>query len=95
MVNNISTGLVTDGEFSSLRTQGETRPLHIWQLVHDARESVSRLSRGTLLKMLVQTGGNYKYNLISKYFFKYHITVNNDYYAVKFKLHNVQKININ
>ena len=51
-------GLVTDGEFSSLRTQGETRPLHIWQLIHDARESVSRLSRSTLLKMLVQTGGN-------------------------------------
>ena len=50
-------GLVTDGEFSSLRTQGEIRPLHIWQLIH-ARESVSRLSRSTLLKMLVQTGGN-------------------------------------
>lgn len=52
------TGLVTDGEFSSLRTRGETRPLHIWQLIHDAWDSVSRLSRNTLLKMLVQTGGN-------------------------------------
>ena len=52
------TGLVTDAEFSSLCARGETRPLHIWQLIHDARDSVSRLSRNTLLKMLVQTGGN-------------------------------------
>jgi len=52
-------GLVTDGEFNSLRTQGETRPLHIWQLIHDARESVSKVSRGTLLKMLIQIGGRH------------------------------------
>ncbi|XP_066278595.1 uncharacterized protein [Branchiostoma lanceolatum] len=49
-------GTVTDGEFSSLRTQGESRPLHIWQLIHDARDSVSRMKKGTLKKMLVQIG---------------------------------------
>ena len=45
------------GEFSSLRTQGETRPLHLWQLIHDAKESVSRQSKHTLLKMLIKLGG--------------------------------------
>ena len=55
----LSLGLVTDGEFNSLRTQEETRPLHIWQLLHDARESVSKISRGNLLKMLLQIGGRY------------------------------------
>lgn len=57
--NTVFLGLVTDGEFNSLRTQGETRPLHIWQLIHDARESVSKVSRGTLLKMLIQIGGRH------------------------------------
>lgn len=44
--------MVTDGEFNSLRTQGETRPVHIWQVIHDARESVSRQRAVTLEKML-------------------------------------------
>ena len=44
--------MVTDGEFDSLRTQGETRPVHIWQIIHDARESVSRQRAATLEKML-------------------------------------------
>ena len=50
-------GAVTDGEFNSLRTQGATRPLHIWQLTHDAKESVSRQSEQTLMAMLKKTGG--------------------------------------
>ena len=49
--------MVTDGEFNSLRTQGETRPVHIWQIIHDARESVSRQRAVTLEKMLKKTGG--------------------------------------
>ncbi|XP_048586226.1 uncharacterized protein LOC116617329, partial [Nematostella vectensis] len=52
----IPVGAVTDGEFSSLRTQGETRPLHMIQLIHYARESVSRLTQHTLLSMLLSTG---------------------------------------
>ena len=36
--------MVTDGEFNSLRTQGETGPLHIWQLVHDSKEAVRKMS---------------------------------------------------
>ncbi|KAK3717701.1 hypothetical protein QZH41_009789 [Actinostola sp. cb2023] len=47
-------GMVTDGEFNSLRTQGETRPVHIWQVIHNVRESVSRQKERTLLKMLTK-----------------------------------------
>ncbi|KAK3698611.1 hypothetical protein QZH41_014593, partial [Actinostola sp. cb2023] len=48
--------MVTDGEFNSLRTQGETRATHIWQLLHDARQSVCRQTERTLLQMLTKTG---------------------------------------
>ena len=44
-ISLLKTGSVTDGEFSSFRTQGETRLLHLWQLIHDAKESVSRQSQ--------------------------------------------------
>lgn len=53
-------GGVSDGEFNSLRTQGATRPLHIWQLIHDAKESVSCQSERTLMAMLRKTGGEQK-----------------------------------
>lgn len=45
-------GTVTDGEFSTLRTQGETRPLHIWQLIHDAKQMVTRKSKQRLEEIL-------------------------------------------
>ena len=48
-------GTVSDGEFCSLRTQGETRALHVWQLIHDAKESVKKKSKATLLEMLILT----------------------------------------
>lgn len=57
--------MVTDGEFNSLRTQGETRPVHIWQIIHDARESVSRQKERTLVKILKKTGGVYVYQPVS------------------------------
>ena len=41
-------GTVTDGEFCSLRTKGERRPLHIWQLIQDSREKARRMSKNTL-----------------------------------------------
>ena len=50
-------GTVTDGEFCSLRSQGETRPLHVWQIIHDAKESVSKCSKKTLLDKLEQIAG--------------------------------------
>ena len=53
----IVTGTVTDGEFCSLRTKRETRPLHIWQLIHDAKEAVQKMSKKTLLNMLVKIKG--------------------------------------
>lgn len=55
-------GAVSDGEFNSLRTQGSTRPLHVWQLIHDAKESVSRQSERTLMAMLKRTGGQFVYD---------------------------------
>lgn len=45
-------GTVTDGEFCSLRSQGETRLLHLWQIIHDSREKVGKMSKKTLLNML-------------------------------------------
>ena len=56
-ISLLKTGSVTDGEFSSLRTQGETRPLHLWQLIQDAKESLSQQSQQTLLRMLIKLGG--------------------------------------
>jgi hypothetical protein len=53
-----SLGFVTDGEFNSLRTKGEKRPLHVVELIRDARNSVSSKSGKTLLKLLVRTEGN-------------------------------------
>ena len=46
-------GIVSDGEFCSLQTKGETRPFHVWQPVHDRKESVRKVRRQTLLQMLV------------------------------------------
>ena len=48
-------GVVSDGEFCSLRTRGETRALHVWQLIHDAKDSVKKMSKATLLEMLTMT----------------------------------------
>lgn len=43
---------VTDGEFCSLRSRGETRALHLWQLVRDARECLQKMGKKTLMEML-------------------------------------------
>ena len=51
--------MVTDGEFNSLRTQRETGPLHIWQLVHDSKEAVRKMSQNTLIFMLTYAGGKH------------------------------------
>ena len=47
---------------STLRTKGETRPIHIWQLVHDAKESARKLSKETLLQMLKIVSGLPKFH---------------------------------
>ena len=54
----LSVGTSTDGEFEQLRRRGGTRPLHIWQLAHDACDSVGKISKTTLLQMLELQGGN-------------------------------------
>jgi len=35
--------------------RGETRALHTWQLIHDAKEAVKKMSKTTLLEMLKMT----------------------------------------
>lgn len=50
-------GTSTDGEFEQLRRRGETWSLHIWQLAHDSRDSVGKMSKRTLLQMLEMQGG--------------------------------------
>lgn len=59
---HIFVGAVSDGEFNSLRTQGSTRPLHVWQLIHDAKQSASWQSERTLMAMLKRTGGQFVYD---------------------------------
>ena len=55
-MNSVVLGTVTDGEFCSLRSRGETRALHFWQLIHDIRESAQKLSKKILLEMLILIG---------------------------------------
>ncbi|XP_062506067.1 uncharacterized protein LOC134182650 [Corticium candelabrum] len=45
-------GLVTDGEFNSLRSLGSTGPTNILQIRSDSRAQVSRLSYNKMLQML-------------------------------------------
>ncbi|XP_062506087.1 uncharacterized protein LOC134182675 [Corticium candelabrum] len=45
-------GLVTDGEFKSLRSLGSTGPTNILQIRSDSRAQVSRLSYNKMLQML-------------------------------------------
>ena len=59
LIFTLSIGFVTDGEFNSLRTKGAKRPLHLVQLIRDARESVSKKSEQYLLKLIVRIGGTY------------------------------------
>ena len=55
----LSVGTSTDSDFEQLRRRGETYPLHIWQLAHDAHDNVSKMSKTTLLQMLdLQEGNN-------------------------------------
>jgi len=48
-------GTTTDGEFCSLRTRDETRALHLWQLIHDARQIVQKMSKKRYLKCFLLT----------------------------------------
>jgi hypothetical protein len=50
-------GTVTDGEFGSLRTKGENRPLHLWQIIHDAKELARKMSKKLLIGCLELKSG--------------------------------------
>lgn len=54
-------GMVTDGEFIQLRTLRETRPAHVWQLIHNAQHNVQKLGKKNLLDKLVPVKGKQKY----------------------------------
>ncbi len=45
-------GLVTNGEFNSVRLKGNTRPLNILQIKAEARAKYARKSKSTMLAML-------------------------------------------
>jgi len=60
-------GTVTDGEFCTLRTQGETRPLHLWQLIHDAKESVKKMSAKVILEMIKLKVGMHSVCFVSSF----------------------------
>ena len=46
------TGLVTDGEFNSLRAKGLQRPVSILQIKSEARQRYARMGEGTMRSML-------------------------------------------
>jgi hypothetical protein len=59
MHDSVITGVGTDGEFHTLRTRGDTRSLHGYQLIHDARKCVQKMSVRTLTNMLTISVGKY------------------------------------
>ena len=52
----ITLGLVTDGEFNSLRSKGSTRPLSIVQIRSESRKKYARMSEAKMRGMLTVTG---------------------------------------
>ena len=50
-------GVGTDGEFHTLRTRGDTRALHIYQLMHDARDCVKKMGLDTLRQIFTLHAG--------------------------------------
>lgn len=51
-----------------MRTQGDKEPLHVWQLVHDAKEAVRKMSKATIEAMLTYAGGMYTVNKVLIHF---------------------------
>ena len=49
---NMHAGLVTNGEWNSLRTAGNTRPLSVFQIRSNVRSKYSRMGETKLMKML-------------------------------------------
>ena len=55
-------GMVTDGEYNNLQVRGSTRPLHLWEVIHKAKESVQRLKKKDLENcMFSRDRGKYIY----------------------------------
>ena len=44
-------GVSTGGEFHTLRTLGDTRSLHVYQIINDARDAVKKMKAQTLQAM--------------------------------------------
>ncbi|XP_078621591.1 uncharacterized protein LOC144887927 isoform X2 [Branchiostoma floridae x Branchiostoma japonicum] len=52
----IPVGDVTDGEFNSLRTLGNKRPIHLYEIIRGVKDSVRRMASDTVLKSLRKVG---------------------------------------
>ncbi|CAH1242354.1 Hypp6614 [Branchiostoma lanceolatum] len=52
----IPVGDVTDGEFNSLRTLGKERPIHIYEVIRQVKDSTRNTSAATILKFLRKVG---------------------------------------
>ena len=53
----VSRVTVTDGEFCTLRTKGETIPLHVWQLIDDAWEKARNMTKKILEGCILAKSG--------------------------------------
>ncbi|KAI8499091.1 hypothetical protein Bbelb_235440 [Branchiostoma belcheri] len=49
-------GDVTDGEFNSLRSLGNKRPIHLYEIIREVKDSVRRTTAQTILKSLRKVG---------------------------------------
>ncbi|XP_078605180.1 uncharacterized protein LOC144878460 [Branchiostoma floridae x Branchiostoma japonicum] len=54
----IPVGDVTDGEFNSLRTLGNQRPIHIYEVIRQVKDSTRNTSPATILKFLRKVGAD-------------------------------------
>jgi len=54
---DLLSGDVTDGEFNSLRTLGNKRPIHLYEIIRGVKDSVRRMASDTVLKSLRKVGG--------------------------------------
>lgn len=52
IVHHILIGQCTNGEWSTLRCKGNTRPLSVFQIKADARKKYSKMPKKTMMAML-------------------------------------------
>ena len=48
---------MTDGEFSTLRTKGTQREVHLYEIIRRVKTAVNKLSEKTMKAILTKVGG--------------------------------------